>query len=202
MVALVGGRSAYGMAAATLDVGPTGRAPSGGGPPAARREAFAGRDCPAHRRQPGGGDALEAASGAARPPGAAAAPVAGATVPSDGGPVAATLAHPGAGRGRGRVRYRALDAAADRRGDPAPLRGAVPLPLARCGPAGAGLEPPAAAPPRARARRGAGGGVAAAGVAPGKKGGLRPGGRGGLLGENGCTVCARLRTPLAAPRPP
>src|SRR3954466_11101011 len=97
MVALVGGRPAHDVATQAMDAGPTGRAPAGCGATAARREALAGRNCPAPRRQPGSGDALEAASGAAGRTGAAAAHVAGATVPSDGGPVAATLAPPRAG---------------------------------------------------------------------------------------------------------
>src|SRR3954468_13767778 len=194
MVALGGRRPAHGVAAQAMDSGPTGRAPAGGGPTAARREALAGRDCPAPRRQPGSGDALEAASGAAGRTGAAAAHVAGAAVPSDRRPVAAALAHLGAWRGRGRVRYRALDPAADRRGDPPPLWGPVPLPLARGGAAGARLEPPAADLPRAGARRGIGGSVAAAGLAPRKKGARRCGRAVVFVDETGHTFRARFGT--------
>src|SRR5437763_5698986 len=147
-------RWGHGLAANAAHAGATGGAPLGGGTTAPCRAALPSAACARPGRQSGSGDALEAASGARGAGRPAPASRVRAGVPLARRPVGAPLAPARAGGGRGRVRERTLDAAADRGPDRRHLRGAVPLLLAGPRLARPRLESPAAPPPRQRARRG------------------------------------------------
>jgi hypothetical protein len=190
-------RSSHGVAADTTDARADGGASLRGRAAAPRGRALPGRDCRRGGRQPRVGHALEAAPGAGGHAGTPRPPAGRAGVPPHRGAVAPARPLARSGCPGGRVRDRALDAAADRRRDRAHVRRPVPLPLARARPARPRLESPAAAPAGQGARRGARGRLAAAGLAADQKGARRTGRAIAFLDETGHTFRARVGTTWA-----
>src|SRR5437773_7935366 len=124
-MSLVVVRWGHGLAASTTHACAVGGAPTGGGATVRCRAALWSRHRPHAGRQPCGRDAVETALGPGRTGRTPAAPVRGPGTPVERGPVGAAAATAPARRGGGRVRDRALDAAAHRPRGRADLRGPV-----------------------------------------------------------------------------
>src|SRR5688572_1645073 len=106
-----------GLAAGATDGRATRRAAPDRRAPAARGHALRSADRSPAGRQPGVGHALEAALRAGRAAGPASPLAAGPAQPPGSEPVAAAVPPLAAGRQGRRLRHRAVDPAADRRGD-------------------------------------------------------------------------------------